>query len=243
MRIPAANIPSSKFRAPSAEQLLQAVDPALTPRGIKDLVKTKKHDDMIEQELLSLEALKPGKPRRVTNQHKFGVLYCRGAQNEDEIYSNGTGYPLHARMTDSSQVTGSKRYLEFLEFLGETVQLLDWSHYAGGLDTSKRTHQTHLCHMGTNSFSGHADGPESIYTQWREKEIMFHVTTLLPYNRKHQQLDRKKHVGNDTCAIVFNDGPAPFDPSVMLSKYTRESPSLFVPCCSGSPRLQISILW
>ena len=41
MRIPASLVPTSLFRTPSAEQVLQAFDPAFTPRGIKDLVKAK----------------------------------------------------------------------------------------------------------------------------------------------------------------------------------------------------------
>jgi len=36
------------------------------------------------------------------------------------------------------------------------------------------------------------------------KEIMFHVSTLLPYSSgDNQQVQRKRHIGNDIVAIVF----------------------------------------
>lgn len=39
-------------------------------------------------------------------------------------------------------------------------------------------------------------GTHSVYTKWKEDEIMFHVSTLLPlYDKDPQQLERKKHIG------------------------------------------------
>lgn len=47
-------------------------------------------------------------------------------------------------------------------------------------------------------------GTESVYTRFRQKEIMFHVSTLLPYTVGDlQQLQRKRHIGNDIVAIIF----------------------------------------
>lgn len=47
-------------------------------------------------------------------------------------------------------------------------------------------------------------GTESIYTHFRQNEIMFHVSTLLPFTvGDTQQLQRKRHIGNDIVAIVF----------------------------------------
>lgn len=38
-------------------------------------------------------------------------------------------------------------------------------------------------------------------------EIMFHVSTLLPFTpEQRQQVERKRHVGNDIVNIVFVDG-------------------------------------
>jgi len=98
------NVRTSVFRAPIADQLLHALDPVLTPRGIKDLIKTKVRkipskqvrkdwlfsknlDEKVEKELLRLEELK--EVRASHNQYKFGVLYCKGNQTEEQIYENG----------------------------------------------------------------------------------------------------------------------------------------------------------
>ena len=43
-----------------------------------------------------------------------------------------------------------------------------------------------------------------MYTIWRGIEIMFHVSTLLPYEKNDpQKLQRKRHIGNDIVCVVF----------------------------------------
>ena len=58
------------------------------------------------------------------------------------------------------------------------------------------------------SFKGGLDitsddtGQESIYASYDNSEIMFHVSTLLPHSHKDtQQIERKRHIGNDRVAI------------------------------------------
>jgi hypothetical protein len=47
-------------------------------------------------------------------------------------------------------------------------------------------------------------GLHSVYTHWRSIEVMFHVATLLPYEKNDpQKLQRKRHVGNDIVCVVF----------------------------------------
>ena len=49
---------------------------------------------------------------------------------------------------------------------------------------------------------------------------MFHVSTLLPFSADdEQQVERKRHLGNDTCVIVFVDGNDPFRPDTIRSKF------------------------
>ena len=61
---------------------------------------------------------------------------------------------------------------EFLQCIGEHVQLLNFEGYRGGLDT---------IHGQT--------GQESIFTKFHNREIMFHVSTMLPYTEgDHQQV-------------------------------------------------------
>ena len=76
---------------------------------------------------------------------------------------------------------------EFLRMLGQKIPLAEHRGYRGGLDTQYG--QT---------------GEQSVYEVFRGKEIMFHVSTLLPYTgNEPQQLQRKRHIGNDIVAIIF----------------------------------------
>ena len=68
-------------------------------------------------------------------------------------------------------------------------------------------------------------GSESLFAEWRDAQIMFHVSTMLPFlPADPQQLARKKHIGNDRCVIVFQDGDAPLPPSIIASKQLRMLP-------------------
>jgi hypothetical protein len=47
-------------------------------------------------------------------------------------------------------------------------------------------------------------GLYSVYTEHESNEIMFHVSTLLPYTANNrQQLPRKRYIGNDIVTVVF----------------------------------------
>ncbi len=54
----------------------------------------------------------------------------------------------------------------------------------------------------------HADnttGTHSVYTRFLGIEIMFHVSTLLPYFEKDkQQVERKRHIGNDVSSLSLS---------------------------------------
>ena len=53
-----------------------------------------------------------------------------------------------------------------------------------------------------------ADGEYSLYTTFNNREIMFHVSTLLPTSTDpddRQQVDKKRHLGNDIVAVIFQD--------------------------------------
>lgn len=64
-----------------------------------------------------------------------------------------------------------------------------------------------------------ATGVESIYENYEGTEIMFHVSTFLPHSEKDQQyVERKRHIGNDRVAIVFQDRDTIFSPKIIRSK-------------------------
>ena len=47
-------------------------------------------------------------------------------------------------------------------------------------------------------------GLYSVYTEHEGNEIMFHVSTLLPFTpNNRQQLPRKRYIGNDIVTVVF----------------------------------------
>ena len=51
---------------------------------------------------------------------------------------------------------------------------------------------------------------------------MFHVSTLLPfYESDPQQLERKRHLGNDVVVIIFKEGDQVFDPSCIHSEFNH----------------------
>ncbi|CAG9824723.1 unnamed protein product [Phaedon cochleariae] len=67
--------------------------------------------------------------------------------------------------------------------------------------------------------NGHT-GDTAVYEVFKEREIMFHVSTLLPYTEHDpQQLQRKRHIGNDIVAIVFQESDATFTPDMIASHF------------------------
>ncbi|XP_045486721.1 uncharacterized protein LOC111004149 isoform X1 [Pieris rapae] len=98
----------------------------------------------------------------------------------------------------------SPLFEEFLQVLGEKVRLKGFDRYKGGLDT---------VHDLTGLYS--------VYTNWRSIEIMFHVSTLLPYERHDpQKLQRKRHIGNDIVCVVFLEADnTAFSPACIKSHF------------------------
>ncbi|XP_038578304.1 rap1 GTPase-activating protein 1-like isoform X7 [Micropterus salmoides] len=125
----------------------------------------------------------------LSNNFKFGVIYQKfGQTSEEELFCNTKESPA---------------FVEFLEFLGEKVELHNFKGFRGGLDVT---------HGQT--------GTESVYCNYRNKEVMFHVSTKLPYTEGDtQQLQRKRHIGNDIVAIVFQEENTPFVPDMIASNF------------------------
>uniref|UniRef100_A0AAX7TD49 Rap-GAP domain-containing protein n=1 Tax=Astatotilapia calliptera TaxID=8154 RepID=A0AAX7TD49_ASTCA len=93
---------------------------------------------------------------------------------------------------------------KFLDLLGERVRLKGWEKYRAQLDNKTDSTGTH-----------------SLYTRYQDYEIMFHVSTMLPYTANNtQQLLRKRHIGNDIVTIVFQEpGAMPFTPKSIRSHF------------------------
>lgn len=101
---------------------------------------------------------------------------------------------------------GSETWQEFLKCLGHKVPLLNWPHFTGGLNVNGKT------------------GEHTIYRVFDDTEMMFHVSTMMPHSLlDRQQLERKRHIGNDQVVVVFQDatGSVPFACDTIKSKQIR----------------------
>ncbi|NXD98816.1 RPGP1 protein, partial [Chaetorhynchus papuensis] len=122
----------------------------------------------------------------------------------------------------------SPAFAEFLDVLGQRVQLRDFKGCVRGAGGAGPAGPGCHSHPPTHArrFRGGLDvthgqtGSESVYCHFRDKEIMFHVSTKLPYTEGDaQQLQRKRHIGNDIVAIVFQDENTPFVPDMIASNF------------------------
>uniref|UniRef100_A0A667WMV7 Rap-GAP domain-containing protein n=1 Tax=Myripristis murdjan TaxID=586833 RepID=A0A667WMV7_9TELE len=148
----------------------------------------------------------------VNSTFKFGVIYQRfGQVSEEELFRNNEETPA---------------FREFLDLLGDTVQLQDFKGFRGGLDVS---------HGQT--------GSQSVYTVYRQQEIMFHVSTKLPFTEGDaQQLQRKRHIGNDIVGVVFQEEATPFVPDMIASNFLHAFILVQVEHpCSDSTTYKVSV--
>ncbi|XP_041843820.1 rap1 GTPase-activating protein 2 [Melanotaenia boesemani] len=126
---------------------------------------------------------------RVSPNFKFGVLYQKAGQLTEEDI-----------LSNSLE---SEEFKEFLSILGDTIQLQGFTGFRGGLD---------VCHGQT--------GSEAVFTSFHGRQIMFHVATKLPYTESDpQQLQRKRHIGNDIVALVYQEGQTPFLCDIIKSHF------------------------
>ncbi|XP_061702495.1 rap1 GTPase-activating protein 1-like [Syngnathoides biaculeatus] len=148
----------------------------------------------------------------ISNNFKFGVIYQKFGQiSEEELFGNSRESPA---------------FVEFLDFLGEKIELHNFKGFRGGLDVT---------HGQT--------GTESVYCNYGNKEVMFHVSTKLPYTEGDaQQLQRKRHIGNDIVAIVFQEENTPFVPDMIASNFLHAYVVVqAVNPCSGNVLYKVSV--
>lgn len=132
--------------------------------------------------------------RSLFGQLKVGVLLSIGEQSEDEMFANQNATPL---------------FQEFLDWLGNPIKLQGWEGFRGGLDVKTNT-------TGKITYYAELDNNDD-----GKIPLLFHVSTLLPYNpNDKQQLERKRHLGNDLVMIVFRENPkSQFDPREITSHF------------------------
>ncbi|XP_013417806.1 GTPase-activating Rap/Ran-GAP domain-like protein 3 isoform X2 [Lingula anatina] len=126
---------------------------------------------------------------------KFGVTYCIEGQISDD------------EMYGNEK--GSSSFDKFIHLLGDRIKLKGWDRFKGGLDVKSNS-----------------TGDDSVYTVYEGHEIMFHVSSLLPYSTDNkQQVERKRHIGNDIVNIIYvemnSDQQPSFRPSMMKTHFTH----------------------
>ena len=125
----------------------------------------------------------------LVNNFKFGVIYQKVHQTSEEALFGNRN---HSPAMD-----------KFLDMIGRRAALSEHNGYRGGLDIQ----------FGQT-------GQHSVYTEHMGKEVMYHVATLLPLSETDtQQLQRKRHIGNDIVSIGFQEGSTPFSPDMVTSHF------------------------
>ena len=168
-----------------------ALDDGLSPLRVAQLIMPELHVDKLNPVLCprASELIVNYDEHVLDSCFKFGLIYQKPGQVTEEALF---GNRSHSKAMD-----------EFMSMLGQRVVLAEHKGYRGGLDTQ---------HGQT--------GTESLYEQFRGREVMFHVSTLLPFAENDtQQLQRKRHVGNDIVAVVFQDASTPFAPDMVTSHF------------------------
>ncbi|KAI8354007.1 hypothetical protein BD560DRAFT_336601 [Blakeslea trispora] len=122
-------------------------------------------------------------------KHKFGVLLVKEGQTKEEEWL--------------SNENDSEAFDEFLGIIGRKVELQGYTGWAAGLDTKG------------------GDSGEFTYTnEWNDDLLAYHVSTLIPSKESdRQQIQRKRHIGNDIVCLVFVEGNQPFNPTAIKSQF------------------------
>ncbi|KAI8981014.1 hypothetical protein BDB01DRAFT_724338, partial [Pilobolus umbonatus] len=123
------------------------------------------------------------------NTFKFGVLFIKENQTQEEEWF--------------SNQHDSESFDKFLSIIGEKTKLQGYDGFAAGLDTKS------------------GDCGEYTYTKvWNDNKIAYHVSSLIPSKPgDEQQIQRKRHIGNDIVCIIFVEGNQPFNPLAIKSQF------------------------
>lgn len=134
------------------------------------------------------------------NRFKFGVAYLdRFDTTEQQMLSN--------TMEDSQYSEG---FTAFLRGLGDKIDLMGWQGFSGGLDVSEEG----------------LTGQHAIYNKIEDSEVIFHISPWLPQsesyeNLQNNNLERKRHFGNDTIVIIYSESLYAFEMESLLSRQNQ----------------------
>ncbi len=166
--------------------------------------------EKLSYELTSFE--QKMKPTR----YKFGVLYMQdGQKEENDIFSN---------------LDPSTGFIDFLNRLGTMIELKSHKAYKGGLDCSGADTTGELSLYTTLQLADGRYVPEGAKPpldaqEMVNLEIMFHVAPFLPHSslkeEGNQQLQKKRHLGNDICVVIYKEGNSKLNLEVFRSQFNH----------------------
>ncbi|CAM0139563.1 unnamed protein product [Umbelopsis sp. WA50703] len=123
------------------------------------------------------------------HHYKFGVMVVKPGQTCEEEWFGNTEC--------------SPSFYRMMNAIADQVQLKGYLGWAGGLDT--KTGES-----GVNVY----------VSKWKEFDIVYHAAPLIPARESdRQQIHRKRHVGNDIVTLIFLEGDAKFDPTMIKSQF------------------------
>ncbi|KRX87114.1 Signal-induced proliferation-associated 1-like protein 2, partial [Trichinella pseudospiralis] len=200
------SLPSHQLTKEQAQTVSQPMSPTGFASGLVSSSSTK----IPVKEILELVI-----PELTSSCLKLAVPLPRTEEmllklDEQAIY---TRYKVGVLLCKANQCTEEHMYNnefstpafeEFLDILGDRIRLKGFDKYKGGLDNK-----------------GDSTGTHSVYATYQQYEIMFHVSTMLPFTPSNrQQLARKRHIGNDIVTIIFQEpGAMPFNAQTMRSHF------------------------
>jgi hypothetical protein len=121
---------------------------------------------------------------------KIGVLYVGpGQTKEGQILQNSSTGSGRGANEHGGEL--HEEYEEFVDGLGWSVDLTKHRGFAGGLDKNSKSL---------------AQGQYAVYHANSQREVVYHVASRMPTKvNDPQQINKKRHVGNDFVHIVWNE--------------------------------------
>ncbi|KAF0697084.1 Aste57867_12191 [Aphanomyces stellatus] len=122
---------------------------------------------------------------------KIGVVYVGPTQSTQQDILGNT--------------SGSVEYEHFLMELGWEIDLASHRGFVGGLDVNPKSL---------------SNGTKTVYYSNSTSELIFHVVTMMPTKDSDpQQIDKKRHVGNDYVHVVWSDNMRAYSQSTITSNF------------------------
>lgn len=201
------------------KHVIHMINPKLEVSKMKRIDVTaeeleKAKEEGIERPISKIEkSLQQIDEHRTAFMYKFGLMFVKDGQtNETQWFDN----------TETSEA-----FQRFCSILGDKIDLKGHTGFTGGLDTKngntgEKSIYTKLSYDPTRYVCFPMDQSKDVVNF----EIMYHCSPLLPYTPgDEQQIQRKRHIGNDLVTVVFIDKNNSADPENSLIFKTLFDPS------------------